>query len=325
MTKNLFLQNTNRHKLFSLCLHKFSPIHLCGFVFLFVLIGVSAPLGAEAAVLFLESSQGEYSLGKTFIVQIKLDTEGEEINAVEIHLAYPKEILEMVDFSDGGSVLELWVKKPEIEKQGDVSFIGGVPNGFNGKGLIGKIALRAIRETAQNGTQSHAKIEFLDSSQILLNDGKGTSAKLATKGAVFQILAQEAEISKNEWQEELKEDNTPPESFEIEVSKDPSMFDGKYFIAFSTIDKETGIDHCEIKEGNGNWQEAISPYLLEDQSLKSIIKVKAVDKAGNERIETLYPEGRSFPYWIIILILIGMVVIGWFIKKYTDTHKYEHR
>jgi len=255
-------------------------------------------LEAKAAFLSLEPSQGNYSVGDTFIEEIWLDTEDEEINAVEIHLAYPKGTLEMTDFSDGGSVLELWASKPEIEKQGNVSFIGGVPNGFNGEGLIGKIAFRAIRET-------DAKIEFLDNSQVLLNDGKGTSAKLNVKGAVFQISTQKPEISKNEWQEELKKDNTPPESFEIEVGKDPSIFEGKYFIAFSTIDKGTGIDHYEAKEGEKDWQETASPYLLEDQSLKSIIKVRAVDKAGNERIETLFPSGKLFPYLIVVLVLAG--------------------
>jgi flagellar biosynthesis/type III secretory pathway M-ring protein FliF/YscJ len=35
---------------------------------------------------------------------------------------------------------------------------------------------------------------------------------------------------------------------------------------------------------------ARSPYVLEDQNLNSVIRVKAIDKAGNEYIATLVPE-----------------------------------
>lgn len=58
-----------------------------------------------------------------------------------------------------------------------------------------------------------------------------------------------------------------------------------------------------------NWQKGESPYLLTDQSLKSIIKVRAVDKAGNERIETISPV-QVVPVsriWKILLILISIL------------------
>ncbi|HHE65575.1 MAG TPA: hypothetical protein ENL09_06080 [Bacteroidetes bacterium] len=98
----------------------------------------------------------------------------------------------------------------------------------------------------------------------------------------------------------------------ISVHIDPNIYDGKYFIVFSTVDKQTGLDHYEIleitpeelekikKEDGGianffnklfgkweeksSWKEGESPYLLADQSLGSVIKVKAIDKAGNERL-----------------------------------------
>ncbi|KXK00200.1 MAG: hypothetical protein UZ19_OD1000115 [Parcubacteria bacterium OLB19] len=38
------------------------------------------------------------------------------------------------------------------------------------------------------------------------------------------------------------------------------------------------------------WIEVDSPYVLKDQSLNSIVRVKALDKAGNEYIATLVPE-----------------------------------
>ena len=73
------------------------------------------------------------------------------------------------------------------------------------------------------------------------------------------------------------------------------------------------------------WERAESPYLLKDQSLKSIIKVKAVDKAGNEKIVKVAPFKKIFPYWIIIF-LIGITII-YFIAKWqkekTQVKKHE--
>jgi len=279
-------------------------------------VGLVMPLRGQAAILYLAPSEGSYSRGETFVEEVKLDTEGEDINTVKVDLNYPKDTLEIVDFSDGGSVLTLWVERPTINnqqttdgrQQGLISLTGGIPNGFKGKGLIGKIIFRVHETGTKQERETDTKLEFLEGTQVLLNDGKGTPAKLTTQGAIFEILAQEPEPLEDNWQEILKKDNIPPESFEIIISQDPSIFEGKYFISFWTKDKESGIDYYEVKEGAGNWEKNISPYILQDQSLKSIIKVKAVDKAGNERIEILKPKGNTILEWLVYLS-IGLIVI----------------
>ena len=141
------------------------------------------------------------------------------------------------------------------------------------------------------------------------------------------ILPEKIEKPRDEWQEELEKDTIPPEAFEIELYQDPSIFGGKYFIVFSTTDKQTGIDHYEVKEGKRKWQEAESPYLLGDQKLESIIKVKAVDKAGNERTVLIGPfrplkriTWKDILPWIGLGLVIGGVI--WLLwKKYTKKHK----
>jgi hypothetical protein len=289
------------------------------------------PLGVEATVLYLEPASGQYYQGDTFIVEAKIDTEGECINTVEANLRFSQDILEGIDFSRGNSILTIWVKRPVVEQDsGLISFTGGIPAGFCGRlpgdpgesNLLGKIIFKI---QATSGKQQ-AKVEFLDDSQVLLNDGLGTKAKLTTKGAVFTILAEKLEKPQDQWQEELKKDNIPPEPFEIEIHQNPGIFEGKYFINFSTTDKQTGIDYYAIQEISPFWKlkptpkwiAAESPYLLKDQSLRSIIKVKAMDKAGNERVAEYRPEKRPFPYWIIILILIIGGVILWLLRKFRN-------
>ena len=116
-------------------------------------------------------------------------------------------------------------------------------------------------------------------------------------------------------------DTRPPQVFKPEISQDPLIFEGKYFLSFFAQDLTSGISHYEVLETNkeeGTWKVTESPYLLEDQSLRSVIKVKAIDKAGNERITEIIPEVKVFPWWIITIVLIMAGVIWWLWKKYIN-------
>ena len=299
-----------------------------------ILFCVLVPLKVGAAILYLEPSSGEYQPGDTFVVEIKIDTEGECINTVEANLNF-SQILKVVDFSQGKSIITLWVKSPEInQEEGLISFSGGIPGGYCGRipgdpeatDLLGKIIFRLPGMIVGEEKESLTKVKFLDTSQVLLNDGFGTSVKLTTKGATFKIVPTRLEPLEEDWYQEIKKDATPPELFEIEIHQDPAIFEGKYFITFLTADKQTGLDHFEVKEGERDWKRAESPYLLEDQDLQSIIKVKAVDKAGNERIVKYIPEipeipKKPFPYWLIILVLIGAGIIWWITQRYKHGKK----
>ncbi|MFH1423699.1 MAG: hypothetical protein ABIG29_01985, partial [Candidatus Nealsonbacteria bacterium] len=174
------------------------------------------------------------------------------------------------------------------------------------------------------GEQFSAKVEFLESSQILLNDGLGTPVKFSTRGAEFTISPKPFDAApldpargRNEWQEEIAKDTVPPEIFKIEINQDPLIFEEKYFIIFSTTDKQTGIDYYEIKEREGDWVKTTSPYMLEDQGLRSIIRVRAVDKAGNYIVVEQLPRNKPLPYkyFAIILVLIICVPVWFIIKK----------
>jgi len=300
---------------------KFKIILIISFIFV--------PTVVFGAILYLEPEEGQYYLEDVFVAEIKINTEGEEINAIKVDLAFSQDVLEIEDFSQGNSILALWPEGPSFSNQtGKIHFIGGIPGGYSGEdGLLGKIVFGAKKE-------GKALVQIEDSSQVLLNDGLGTLVELTSKGGFFTIFAEKREIPEDEWRKELEKDDIPPEPFEIIIYQDPTIFEGKYFIIFSTVDKQTGIDYYEILEADkrgyrrgttqkAEWKKWESPYLLEDQSLKSIIKVKAVDKAGNERIvEYLPPEKITWKYWllwaIIILLLLG--VIFWLWKKYTKKH-----
>ena len=279
------------------------------------------PLLSWAAVLYLEPAEGEYYQGDTFIINIRIDPEKECINTVKADISFPPDLLEALDFSQGNTILTVFPEAPEIQKDiGLVSFSGGIPGGYCGilpgdpgeSNLLGRIIFK-VKEIESLVEANSLPIEFLNTSQVLLNDGKGTSAELSSRKAIFTFLSGVPEVYKKEWQEELAKDKTPPEPFEIEINQEPSTFEGKYFITFNTTDKQAGVDYYQVKEGNENWKKVVSPHVLDDQSLESIIKVRAVDKAGNERIAE-YTSLEKFIWWWLIIVLIGVVAIIWFVK-----------
>ena len=134
----------------------------------------------------------------------------------------------------------------------------------------------------------------------------------------LNILKRPPEIPvKDEWRDLLVKDKTPPESFEITVNQDPSIFDNQYFISFFTADKESGIDRYEIQEGTEPYIVGNSPYLLKNQKLGKIVRVKAVDKSGNERsaeLVTAYPPRFYQTIWFWMAIILAVIIILVFVK-----------
>ena len=289
------------------------------FLLLFLILVFIYPGDVEAAKLYLKLNQDEYGVGDTFLAEIRLDTEGEYINAVEVNLEFPQDLLEVKDFSTGNSILTLWIKEPVFSnRDGTVSFSGGTPGGYQGiKDALGRIAFK-VKKTG------NARINFGES-QVLLNDGFGTPAFLTSQGVVLRLLDFESGETEDEWIDLVEQDHIIPESFKVELSQESSVFEKKYFIIFSTTDKQSGIDYYEVTEQNlierflkkETWHKATSPYLLKDQDLESLIKVKAIDKSGNYRVEVLKPEFKISildVVWILLIIL-AIGIIFWLIKK----------
>ena len=231
-------------------------------------------------------------------------------------------------FLTANSVISLWLQQPEI-MNGRVSFTGGIPGGYCGEipgdsgesNILGEIVFQVPRFLVSD--KDIAEVQFLANSEAHLNDGLGTEIRLKLKNAQYRILNETEELSERILEKELEEDDVPPESFGIVVLKDPQIFEGKYFVVFNAQDKQTGIDHYEIlekrPEQRKKWKIAKSPYLLEDQTLRSIIEIKAIDKAGNERLSEFKPYLFRKPPFLLyittgILILIGIGIVWWFIK-----------
>ena len=139
---------------------------------------------ASAATLKLSPSSGTFVVGSTFDVSIFLNTEGKSINVVDMALQFPPDKLQLVSPSAGKSIISVWTDQPSFNnKTGRVSLQGGIPNGgINvSQGLVTKMTFR-VKKT---GT---AIVRFLDASQVLLNDGKGTDDLGQIQNGVYSLI-----------------------------------------------------------------------------------------------------------------------------------------
>jgi GxxExxY protein len=262
--------------------------------------------GVQAAEISLDSKTKEIGVGGQFEAAIFLNTENEDINAVGGKVVFPETFLKLKEIRDGNSIINFWVDKPRITTNkntngNEIMFSGITPGGFNGeRGFLFSVIFQAKQE-------GRGSIEIQDA-KFLLNDGLGTPAKITAK--TLEFVAIRDGIRDDSWS--VPKDAEPPEDFTPEISQDPNIFDGKYFLVFATQDKNSGIDHYEVCEGNRiKCVIAESPYLLQNQKLNQKIFVKAIDKSGNERMTTIeprYPLKWYERYEIWAIIIIGLVI-----------------
>lgn len=290
------------------------------------------PASAFGAAVSFEPASLVANQAKPFAATVVLNTEGQSINAIDGTVLIAPELGNDITVSDSGSVVTYWVERPEWNPgTRTVTFSGTIPGGYNGQAGI----LFTLIFPARNGepVENAAVIMQVNS---YLNDGLGTPARII--GSQFSLVSDGSANANPEITEQLyldtsKADNVPPEVFSPQLARDDSMFEGRWFISFSTTDKQSGISHYEIQETRSGrlhasrWQRAESPYLLQDQELHSFIYVVAIDRQGNERMIKVYPR-KPLDWWqkysrdlaigggLIVLIAVGIVTMR---RKRTST------
>lgn len=296
----------------------------------------------SAAQVFLNTEESIRGTQDTFYVPIRIDTQGECINAVRVVLGYNPDLISVRDISTGDSILSLWTTMPQIERLegkeiGRVVLEGGVPGGYCGRvlgdpgltNILAKLVVTGVSRLENTEESTTTQIVVDPETTAYLHDGRGTEAELTVLGVTL-LLTQSTTTPQNVWLSDVKNDTIAPELFDIILVEGPSVGNNKHYIVFNALDKQSGIDHYEVLETDPDrfgfltwvpkeayWVEAQSPYVLRDQKLRSKIMVKAVDKNGNERIVTYTPpmsalteltSTSGFLSILAVLVLIGILV-----------------
>ena len=268
-----------------------------------VLVGLCAPILAQAATVSFEPQESTVGLAGPFVVAVNLSSEV-PVNALALSITF-SDNLEPVDISDGNSILNFWIKKPVFDEQSrtlDLEAI--IPGGFSGKG--GRLVTVTVRAKYQG------------SGDITLDTGSSHAYRNAIPvseeplaSSTLTLLIQSAKHNLDN----TLPDTHPPEVFTPSLVKLPTDSGEKWMLVFATQDKDSGIDHYEVKEEallpwqNFAWHTVQSPYELKDQELQGRAVVRAYDKAGNVREETLTLSTSENFYNYTLYLLFAILII----------------
>jgi hypothetical protein len=221
--------------------------------------------------------------------------------------------MEVLDASDGNSVINLWIDHPHINEKRQIVFSGLIPGGFQG------IGGRVVELTVQAKNPGAYTLAVDPSSQVYVNNGDATPDNLISKPLQLSVEQGRDNILNS------IPDTTPPESFMPSIVDVGTVGHLEWAVAFATQDKGVGVDFYQIAESHSqisvndnatlkglSWEHADSPYVLSDQSLSSYVYIQAVDKNGNIRTIQIFPKYPLMWYerqeGYILMLLIVLVI-----------------
>ncbi|MCX6737706.1 MAG: cohesin domain-containing protein [Candidatus Parcubacteria bacterium] len=278
----------------------------------------------HAAEIYLEAAKKAYSPNETVAIDVRLNfDEAESINAVAVIINFDNQALGAVDFLTGNSFLT-FIDKPAINQgAGTISFNGIIPGGYIGRlagdpdrsNLLGRVVFQVKKSGLEKTT-----INLSRDSIVYLNSPSGIKTKTILDLLEINILKDEVVFNpNNELKDIINQDKISPEDFKPEIVK----IENQYFLIFTSQDKQSGIDHYEISfskgwsfRKNNDFKTVESPYLLSSDEREKGILLKAIDKAGNERlVKIMAPRKVTAESWLILGLGLILIILSLSIFK----------
>lgn len=159
----------------------FSAIFNGVLIFIFSIVSIGVVFGESQllfklgfpptpkTVSFIIPTKGQYRIGEIFPMKVEIIGIKTPVNAIQADLGFNPSKLEVVDVSTNDSFAEIFIQKEINNQAGYVRLTGGLPNpGFSAeRGVFGKVLFKGKEPGI-------IKVEFLPSSMVLANDGRGT-------------------------------------------------------------------------------------------------------------------------------------------------------
>src|SRR3989344_129901 len=126
---------------------------------------------ANAATLYFYPQNLEVFEGENAVVEVRLNTEGEDVNALEINGNLNNDSLSIISIDASNSLIQIFIEAPQTDGK-KFHFVGGTPGGFNGEGIVGRLNLTA-------STVGSTNLSFNQQTKLLTNteEGKELSVK----------------------------------------------------------------------------------------------------------------------------------------------------
>lgn len=146
---------------------------------------------------FVIPSKGQYKLGEAFPLKIEIAGIKTPINTVQADLGFDPRVVEVTEISTEDSFANIFIQKEINNKEGYVRLTGGLPNpGFSQ--IQGPFATVYFR----GKTPGPVKIEFLHTSLVLANDGRGSNVLKDYAAVSYLILPEPATVSNAQYPDE---------------------------------------------------------------------------------------------------------------------------
>jgi len=150
-------------------------------IFLTIVLAFAVASNTYAADFKVSPSGGTFGTGKTFNVELKINTFGESINAAQGKLQFDPKVLEVKSISKEGSIFNFWLQEPVFSNEtGTIEFIGGTPSGVSGS------SLQVLAVTFSAKAIGTSDFVFINAS-ITASDGSGTNISGNAVGASFNV------------------------------------------------------------------------------------------------------------------------------------------
>lgn len=153
----------------------------CGVLLVAAAFAVPSFASAAAELSFSPES-GTFGVGKTFTVNIVVDSGADKFNSANAQISFDKDLLSVQNVSKTSSAFSLWAVEPSSSNaQGTVNFEGGNTSPLSGKKTLLSITFKGLKE-------GKASVRFASAS-VLAADGRGTDISGTKKEASFDIAA----------------------------------------------------------------------------------------------------------------------------------------
>lgn len=197
---------------------------------------------------FVIPPRSQYRLGQIFPLKIDIQNVNNSINVVQADLSFDPNILEVVSISTEDSFANVFVQKEVNNEGGWARLSGGVPNpGFAGeRGLFGTVYFMAK-------TPGLTRVEYMSSSMVLANDGKGSNILQAFPSVSYLILPERLSREETELQRQLffptdEELTMGPVEGQLAFYEEPNLG-----VVLGATSEE---------EGDGSWWRQLMSWLL---------------------------------------------------------------
>jgi hypothetical protein len=291
-------------------------IYLAGILtgVMFMAVTVSA---AEFSVI--RSNQNDIAIGDEFQVTVVLRNKEAPLNTFQGTLVFPDSIAEPVRINEQQSITSMWVTPPNISKKSPMPFSAVIPGGYSGdNGVVLAVVFKAIKAGTGSITVQNGQV-YLNTADGARGAAKSNSISIAVSERVSEQSTSTAVVITNG-------DTTPPFDIQYEITRSRTFFDNQWFIALQAKDTDSGMDHFEIQESSADtpqpekWIVAERLTILTDQSRKSYVHIKAIDRSGNERVITAPPVHKiwySNPllWGILVLLVVAGIIFRLKTKK----------